>query len=179
MRHSIKYLTAFGLLALTASACTGMPSADESSAQESAAVGAKTPRRPHGLYADVNISDFIAANFPGQFTGQDAAFNTLYASLLANPAVSGLSLRIHWSSINPVSQTAFDWGYVDDAFQQVSTFNQVNGTSKTIQVLVVPGFDTPSQIGRRSSVTGWSKNPSLAGHAACTRHPSTAACSPK
>jgi hypothetical protein len=145
MRQSIKHASALSHLVLAVSACTGMPSADESSAQESAAVGSTaTPRRPHGIYADVDITDYINRIEGGALTGNDSDFATLYEGLLENPAVSGLSLRVHWSTINPTSSDDFNWSYVDDAFQQVNTFNQLNGTSKTIQLMVIPGFNTPS-----------------------------------
>jgi hypothetical protein len=81
------------------------------------------PRRPRGIYAKVNIATEINQKLkanpsitPEQL---NAYFDNLFQSLLDNPAISGLTLQVHWDTVNPNPPTApkaFDWSYVDDAF---------------------------------------------------------------
>ncbi len=66
------------------------------------------PRRPVGVYAKVDPSDVIKPN-PG--TNWDSYFNCFYAQLLANPAISGLCLQIHWDLVNP-TPGGYRWSYV-------------------------------------------------------------------
>jgi len=66
---------------------------------------AQGPRRPRGIYAVVDTENLInlqqQAN-PSITTAQlYAYFNTLYQQLLSNPAVSGLTLQVHWDRLNP------------------------------------------------------------------------------
>ena len=59
----------------------------------------------------------------------DAYFNSLYQDLLNNPAISGLTLQVHWDTLNPnppAAANAYDWSYVDDAFDQASAWNVQN-----------------------------------------------------
>ena len=68
----------------------------------------------------------------------DAQFDSLFQSLLANPGISGLTVGVHWDTINPNPPTAgnaYDWSYLDDAFNQVAMWNTKNPTQtpKTIQ----------------------------------------------
>ena len=110
------------------------------------------PRRPRGIYAVVNIAENInqqqKANpsiTPAQL---NAYFNHLYQDLLANPAISGLTLQVHWDTLNPNPPAAanpYDWSSVDDAFDQASAWSAQNPASapKTIQLIVTPGFQTP------------------------------------
>jgi len=79
----------------------------------------------------------------------DAYFNGLYAQLLGNPAVSGLTLQVHWDRLNPnppTSSNPYEWNVVDDAFAQVAAWNAQNPTQlpKTVQLIVTPGFNSPS-----------------------------------
>ena len=95
---------------------------------------AQTPRRPRGVYAVVSVEDAI---------NQNASFNALYQGLLADPAISGLALQVHWDTLNPnapPAANAYDWSDVDDAFTQASSAN------KTIQLIVSAGFNSPSWV---------------------------------
>ena len=117
-----------------------------------ALVAQSSPRRPLGIYAVVNVEDNIntqtKAN-PSITTAQlDASFNALYQSLLENPAISGLTLQVHWDTLNPNppgAANAYFWNYVDDAFSQAAAWSTQNPSlaPKTIQLIVTPGFQTP------------------------------------
>ena len=112
-------------------------------------------RVPRGIYAVVNVEDGInqeqKAN-PSATTAQlDAYFNTVYQGLLNNPAISGLTLQVHWDTLNPNAPTSgapYFWNYVDDAFAQAETWDAQNPaqTPKTIQLIVTPGFQSPQWI---------------------------------
>jgi hypothetical protein len=101
---------------------------------------AQTPRRPRGVYAVVNVEDAINQN-PSLTPAQlDTYFNGFYQGLLADPAISGLALQVHWDTLNPnapPAANAYFWNYVDDAFAQASS------AKKTIQLIVDPGFQSP------------------------------------
>jgi uncharacterized protein (TIGR03437 family) len=113
---------------------------------------AQTPRRPRGIYAVVNTEDLInlqqQAN-PSITTAQlDAYINSLYQDLLSNPAVSGLTLQVHWDRLNPnapPAANAYDWTLVDDAFNQAVAWDAQNPAQapKTIQLILTPGFQSP------------------------------------
>src|ERR1700733_8395873 len=111
----------------------------------------QTPRRPRGIYAVVNVEDGVKAN-PSMTTAQvDAYFNNLYQGLLSNPAISGLTLQVHWDTLNPNapgSAAPYLWNYVDDAFAAAAAWNTQNPTQapKTIQLIVTPGFQSPQWI---------------------------------
>lgn len=101
------------------------------------------PRRPVGVYAKVVPSDIIKT---APSANWDSYFNCLYGSLLADPAVSGLMLGIHWDLVNPV-EGGYDWSYIQDAFDQVSLWNSNNpGIPKSIQFNVTPGFNSPGWV---------------------------------
>jgi hypothetical protein len=98
------------------------------------AVAQPAPRRPRGIYAVVNIADAKKAN-PSFTTAElNAYLNNLYQDLLSNPTISGLTLQVHWNTLNPNPTTApnaYDWSYVDDAFNQASAWNARNlGTTR-------------------------------------------------
>ena len=70
------------------------------------ALVAQAPRIPRGIYAVVNAEGFITqqqqAN-PSITTAQlDVYFDSLYQALLSNPAVSGLTLQVHWDGSTPI-----------------------------------------------------------------------------
>jgi hypothetical protein len=121
----------------------------------SALVAQTTPRRPRGIYAVVNVEDNInqqqKANPSITTTQMDAYFNTFYQGLLSNPAISGLTLQVHWDTLNPNAPTSaapYFWNYLDDAFAQVAVWGNGNPTQapKTIQLIVTPGFQSPQWI---------------------------------
>ncbi len=113
------------------------------------------PRRPRGIYAVVNVETAInqqqKADSSITTPQLDAYFDTLYQSLLADPAISGLTLQVHWDTLNPNppgAANAYFWNYVDDAFAQASAWNSQNpaGIPKTVQLIVTPGFNSPPWI---------------------------------
>ena len=113
------------------------------------------PRKPLGIYAVVNVEDNISsqtkANSSITTAQLDVVFNTLYQSLLENPAVSGLALQVHWDTLNPnapTSSNSYFWNYVEDAFAQAAAWDAQNPsqTPKTIQLLVMPGFNSPQWV---------------------------------
>jgi hypothetical protein len=107
------------------------------------ALVAQTPRRPRGIYAVVNVEDVINLN-PSLTPAQlDTYFDGFYQGLLADPAISGLTLQVHWDTRNPnapPAANAYFWNYVDDAFAQASA------AKKTIQLIVQPGFQSPQWV---------------------------------
>jgi hypothetical protein len=114
-----------------------------------------TVRRPVGIYAHVDLSNFIKdqkkTNHSITAAQMDTQLNGLYQGLLANPAIAGLTVGAHWDLINPNSISSsqpYDWSYLDDAFNQVSMWNTKNPTQalKTVQLIVEAGFDTPSWV---------------------------------
>jgi uncharacterized protein (TIGR03437 family) len=113
---------------------------------------AQTPRSPRGIYAVVDTENLInlqqQAN-PSTTTARlYAYFNTLYQDLLSNPAVSGLTLQVHWDRLNPnapPAANAYDWTLIDEAFAQAAAWDAQNPgqTPKTIQLILTPGFQSP------------------------------------
>jgi len=81
----------------------------------------------------------------------DDYFNGLYQDLLSNPAISGIAIYENWARLNPnppAAANAYDWSYLDDAFNQASTWNLQNPAQapKTIQLVPPPGFQTPQWV---------------------------------
>lgn len=83
-------------------------------------------RRPRGIYAVV--ADTRAA-------GENVDLN----ALVNNSAVSGLAIRVFWSSIQP-AKDRYDFSQLDAAFAAAAAKH------KTIQLILVPGFGTPSWV---------------------------------
>jgi len=120
-----------------------------------ALVAQPAPRRPRGIYAVVNVEQTVnqqqKANpsiTPAQL---NAYFDSLYQALLDDAAVSGLTLQVHWDTLNPnppASPNAYDWSYVDDAFAQAAAWDVQNPAQppKTIQLIVSAGFQTPQWV---------------------------------
>ena len=113
---------------------------------------AQTPRRPRGIYAVVDTENLInlqqQANPSTTAAQLDAYFNNLYQSLLSNPAVSGLTLQVHWDRLNPnapPAADAYDWSLLDEAFAQAAAWDAQNPAQapKTIQLILTPGFQSP------------------------------------
>lgn len=116
---------------------------------------AKAQRVPAGIYAVVPVERVLAAKYSRTIDVLPSAVNTylngFYAGLLNNPAVSGLTLQIHWDTLNPNPPTdaaPYFWDYVDDAFSAAQTWNTNNpsGTPKTVQLIVTPGFNSPQWL---------------------------------
>jgi hypothetical protein len=102
------------------------------------------PRRPLGVYAKVVISDVIGMKTNKEW---DTYFNCFYKQLLANPAISGLTLQVHWDLVN-AGPGVYNWDYVTNAFYEASNWNTLNPNSpqKTIQFIVTPGFNSPQWV---------------------------------
>jgi hypothetical protein len=83
-------------------------------------------RRPRGIYA-VLVLD-----------GTRAAKADLDA-LVANPALSGLAIRMFWSSLQP-AKDRYDFSALDTAFASAAAAH------KTVQLILVPGFGTPAWV---------------------------------
>jgi hypothetical protein len=83
-------------------------------------------RRPKGIYA-VLVLD-----------GARAAKSDIDATL-SNPAVSGLAIRMFWSSLQP-AKDRYDFSILDTAFASAAAAH------KTIQLILVPGFGTPAWV---------------------------------
>jgi hypothetical protein len=117
---------------------------------------AQGPRRPRGIYAVVNIQEQNAneMNAKPPITAPaplENFFIGLFQQLLSNPAVSGLVIYENWSRLNPNPLTdpnPYDWSYLDDAFNQAAAWNLQNpgATPKTIQIVALPGFQTPGWV---------------------------------
>ncbi len=99
-------------------------------------------RKPLGVYVHVDIGDAIGS-YPGSsptLAQLHTYLRSLYASLLADPAISGITLGAHWGQTQPSSgntSTSYDWSYLDDAFAAAAS------AQKTIQLIVTPGVDSP------------------------------------
>jgi len=93
-----------------------------SRAQSAAATPAM--RMPRGIYAVVVM---------------DSARPADLHALLGNPAVSGLAIRMFWSSLQPASDR-YDFRALDAAFDSAAAAH------KTIQLILVPGFGTPAWV---------------------------------
>jgi uncharacterized protein (TIGR03437 family) len=94
-----------------------------------------------GVYAKVNVEDAITA-YPGA-TPPAAVLHPylqkLYANLLADPAISGLTVGAHWDNIQ-LTASSYDWSYLDDAFMAATAAN------KSVQLIITPGFNSPSWL---------------------------------
>jgi hypothetical protein len=107
------------------------------------------PRTPHGIYATVGINMYennylrTHSSVPSDyFTG------TVYPELLANPDLSGITLYVFWSKVNPNpgAPSPADWKVIDDLFKTVETYNSTNKTHKTVQLVVTPGINSPEWL---------------------------------
>lgn len=111
-------------------------------------------RRPLGVYVKVDIEDTIADY--NALTEPKPPLHTylrsVYAGLLADEAISGITLGAHWSNIEPsdplcvFSQSClggpdgYDWSYLDDAFEDAILAH------KSVQLIITPGFDSPQWL---------------------------------
>src|SRR5258708_320683 len=111
-------------------------------------------RRPRGIYAVVDL-EFAKTlqNANPAITPSElhTYFNKLYTAVLTNPAVSGLTIQVGWSRLNPNPASdaqAYEWSLLDDAFSSVDMWNGLNPSlaPKTIQVQVFAGFFTPPWV---------------------------------
>ena len=132
------------------------------------------PRRPRGIYAVVNVEQAINQQKGNPTTAQlDTYFNIFYQSLLNDPAISGLTLQVHWDTVNPnapPASNAYLWNYVDDAFAQAAAWNAQNpsGVPKTIQLIVTAGFQSPQwMLNQLTSCDGLFQTPAVTTPSTC------------
>ena len=63
------------------------------------------PRTPQGIYATVGISmyeaNYLKAHHSMTSVPSDYFTGTVYPDLLANPELSGITLYVYWSRLNP------------------------------------------------------------------------------
>jgi hypothetical protein len=81
-------------------------------------------RMPRGIYAVVVMDGTRSADLK---------------ALLNNPAVSGLAIRMFWSSLQP-APNHYDFKSLDAAFDSAAAAH------KTVQLILVPGFGTPDWV---------------------------------
>jgi len=99
-------------------------------------------RRPLGVYAKINVEDAIQG-YPGSGTPSPVQLHSylraFYADLLANPAISGITVGVHWDNIQ-LTETTYDWSYLDDAFDDAIA------ARKSVQLIITPGFNSPQWL---------------------------------
>jgi hypothetical protein len=111
-----------------------------------------SPREPLGVFAKVNIETLkkqAAFKDCARSPGCDIhlKFRELYARLLANPAISGLTIGAHWDSIQFADDAypedaypdGYDFSFLDDAFE-VANRPSVN---KSVKLIITPGVVSP------------------------------------
>jgi hypothetical protein len=139
-------------------------------------------RKPSGVYAKVDV-EYVLLNSarllgtayklsqtPTQacasidasadLAALHTALQAFYMTLLADPALSGLSAGVYWCrvqlnnpaqicSVNGCLPDGNDWSFVDDFFAAAAAYNDQYGTSKTIQLSITPGVYSPAWLTRR------------------------------
>ncbi len=113
-------------------------------------------RQPFGIYARYVPGGCLTR--PGQDTNAetDECISNAVAPLLTNPAIAGIAVFVQWSqlcpSVPPNSATSTNgttnWDILDDVFGAAEAWNDAHSNSppKTIQLGIIPGFDTPQWI---------------------------------
>ncbi len=95
-------------------------------------------RQPLGVYVKVDIEVAIKG-YPGATPSASVLhpyLQKLYATLLADPAISGITVGEHWDNIQ-LTATTYDWSYLDDAFTAAAAAH------KLVQLNLTAGFDAP------------------------------------
>ena len=99
-------------------------------------------RAPVGVYAKVDIETAISG-FSSSSTLTEAQLRAdlcrLYAQLLSDPAVTGITVGEHWDNIETAETDpdGYNWAYLDDAFEVANAFR------KRVQLIITPGVDSP------------------------------------
>src|SRR5579871_3172811 len=99
-------------------------------------------RSPLGVYAKVDV-DLAISGYSGPASQVHAYLQGLYASFLADPAISGLTIGAAWAELQPsagTSPSSFDWSDLDDAFDAASAAH------KPVQLIITPGTDMPTWL---------------------------------
>ncbi|HYX28967.1 MAG TPA: beta-galactosidase, partial [Pyrinomonadaceae bacterium] len=100
------------------------------------------PRQPAGVYAKVLIDEAVAS-YTGPPENIHICLRQLYHDLLHSDAIQGLTIGGHWDKIQTADATypdGYDFSYLDDAFIEA------NKAGKSIQLIITPGFDTPTWL---------------------------------
>ena len=104
--------------------------------------GAAAPK-PLGVFVKVDVETAIAG-YPGSTSPTSGQLHSylqnVYASLLADPAISGITAGERWDNIQPTNSTTYDWSYLDDVFLEAAA------ARKSVQLIITPGFDTPQWL---------------------------------
>jgi hypothetical protein len=117
-------LQAAGLSGFTVQAQAQSAGAQRGAPQASRRAEPAAIRMPRGIYAVVVMDSTRAADL---------------TALLNNSAVSGLAIRMFWSSLQP-AQDRYDFRSLDAVFDSAAAVH------KTIQLILVPGFGTPAWV---------------------------------
>jgi hypothetical protein len=112
-------------------------------------------RTPLGVFAHVSIEDALGRyKGPTPATSADyrAYLQAIYTGLLADPAISGITVGQHWDHIqldDPAcvltnscadGPGGYNWIYLDDAFAAA------NAAHKSVQLLINPGVESPTWL---------------------------------
>jgi len=128
-------------------------------------------REPQGIYATFLLGDLASAAYAAAYDGQTDVPDYPYPALrekptndvivrylrkvLDDPNVAGLAPGIGWKLLNPNNPSdpaweseAYSWEPLDDVFTAVDDWNSHHPkkTPKTIQLIVSPGFNSPSWV---------------------------------
>ncbi len=103
------------------------------------------PREPMGVYAKADIETVMnhekafkdCAKSPG--CDIHVQFREFYARLLANPAISGLTIGQHWDHIQ-TAPDVYDFSFLDDAFIEA------NAANKSVMLIITPGVVSPAWL---------------------------------
>ncbi len=114
-------------------------------------------RQPLGVYAHVDVDVALKRKFGNTNPGPEAEhayLQRLYARLLDDKAVSGITLGVHWDRIEisdpacvlnhscpPATEDGNDWSWLDDVFAAVKA--NANPDLKSVQLIITPGVDSP------------------------------------
>jgi Beta-galactosidase len=99
-------------------------------------------RAPLGVYVKVDVQDAING-YNGPASLLHSYLQNLYATLLADPAISGITIGAHWAKLQPAagaSPNSFDWSDLDDAFIEATAAH------KSVQLIITPGTDMPTWL---------------------------------
>ena len=99
-------------------------------------------RAPLGVYVKVDVQDAING-YNGPASQLHSYLQGLYASLLSDPAISGLTIGADWAKLQPsagTSSSSFDWTDLDDAFDAAAVAH------KPVQLIITPGTDMPTWL---------------------------------
>lgn len=112
-------------------------------------------RTPLGVFAHISIEDALQSyNGPTPATeaGYRAYLDQIYEGLLADPAISGITVGLHWDHIqldDPAciftnscadGPGGYDWNYLDDAFAAAIAAH------KSVQLIINPGVESPTWL---------------------------------